>query len=217
MRREMVETYIRQLRDSLGSVRQVVPEGELRVLYERKDFTGMAQYIRNTLGLNMGLRLGFVNKGGPAGAPAWIATPVSVPLYGTEDFCRMTVTMYIRKSFLRGASFESVVLAMAHELCHVVLYAIGHEFQDQEEAVDLTAMMLGYRNFYCKGCWRDIVIEFPADRSFLRKMVDGLFGHRSGGSVTVCTHHLGYLTLEEVKFASGVMEVGLIDERMSRF
>jgi len=37
---------------------------------------------------------------------------------------------------------------IAHELSHIVLSEIGHPLADSEEAVDLTAMLLGYRDIY---------------------------------------------------------------------
>jgi hypothetical protein len=151
MRKELIETYIDSLRASFGSVRLPVAEEELQLLYNRKDYAGMVSYIRNVLRLDMGIRLGLVNSGG-RDAPAWIVGPVNMPMLGTQAFKQLTVTMYLKKSFLTEGYFEATVCAIAHELCHVVLSATWHPLRQQEEAVDLTAMLLGFRDFYVTGC-----------------------------------------------------------------
>ena len=60
--------------------------------------------------------------------------------------------MFIKKSFLDEDRFEQVVMAIAHELSHIVLHGLNHPLRECEVAVDLTAMILGYRDFYLDGC-----------------------------------------------------------------
>jgi hypothetical protein len=74
--------------------------------------------------------------------------------------------------------FEHVVMAIAHELSHIVLFRIRHPLEEVEVAVDLTAMLLGYGEFYFIGF------------ELLR------------------TEHLGslgYLTGNEIRYAAGVL------------
>jgi hypothetical protein len=44
-----------------------------------------------------------------------------------------------------------VAIAIAHELSHVVLDSIRHPLFREEKAVDLTAMLLGFRRLYLSG------------------------------------------------------------------
>lgn len=151
MRQALVESYIDRLRVSFGQIRTPIAEERLRALYDAKDYGRMVYHIQTALRLDLTVRLGLVNKGGP-NAPAWISGSVPMPMYGTEAFRQEVVTMYIRKSFLAEVLFDTVVMAIAHELCHVVLNATGHPLREQEEAVDLAAMLLGFRDFYVTGC-----------------------------------------------------------------
>src|SRR5450759_2923148 len=151
MRKQLVESYIDSLRTSLGPVRQPIAEERLRSLHDRKDYAGLVGHVKSSLSLDVRIRLGLVKKGGPD-APAWVVKPTDMPLFGTTSFQQLIITMYLRKSFLETGCFEEVVCATAHELCHIVLDAIRHPLRQQEEAVDLTAMLLGFRDFYVTGC-----------------------------------------------------------------
>jgi hypothetical protein len=151
MRKALIESYVNQLRASFGKVRLPIEEEKLRFLYDEREYGAMVHHIKTILCLSMPIRLGLVNKGGP-NAPAWIERPPYMFLFGAWLSQRRTVTMYLRKTFLAESGFEQVVLAIAHELSHLVLYGTGHTLRDQEEAVDLTAMLLGFRDFYVTGC-----------------------------------------------------------------
>jgi hypothetical protein len=191
MRQALVESYINQLRASFGRLRTPVTEEELRALYDTGDYAGMVSHIQRTLRLDVTMRLGLVNKGGP-NAPAWVEAPVPMPMYGTAEFRQLIITMYLRKAFLARGSFDEVVMAIAHELCHVVLDAIAHPLQNQEEAVDLTAMLLGFRDFYVTGC-----------RSVRRKILSP--AERLAGYEVYQISSQGYLTQEEVSHAATYM------------
>lgn len=190
MRKGLIESHINALRASFGPVRPSIAEDELQLLYNRRDYAGMANHIRNILHLDMRVFLGLVNSGGP-NAPAWIAVPAVMPLFGTPAFKRLAVTMYLRKSFLAGSCFDGVVCAIAHEFCHVILDATIHPLRLQEEAVDLTAMLLGFRDFYVTGCRS---VRDASSRE------DILAGSRVSEIRTQ-----GYLTYEEVGYAAEYM------------
>jgi hypothetical protein len=192
MRKILVESFIDKLRSSFGPAKTPIAEEPLRVLYDAKDYAGMIRHIQDILRLDMKVRLGLVNKGGPD-APAWVRRPEFMPHYGSLAFRQVTVEVYIRKSFLLESNFEQTVLAIAHELCHVVLDATGHSLRKQEEAVDLTAMLLGFRDFYVTGC---------------RSEHKGSDVHRRAFSDFWEMYQVvntGYLTLEEVSHAATYM------------
>jgi hypothetical protein len=144
VRKEFIDSHLSQL---TFQVRDPVRHGELRRLHAEQKFTDLVGAIRKIMNLSMRLRVGLVNSGG-INAPAWIEKPVPMPMYGTSEFNRTLVTMYLRKSFLAEFRFEAIVCAIAHELAHVVLSSTNHALQYSEEAVDLTAMILGFRDFY---------------------------------------------------------------------
>ncbi len=151
MRHALVESYVRQLRSSLQATAVPVEEDMLRSLYDRRSYGGLVGVIKKIMHLELRIRLGLVNNGGP-NAPAWVQCPDPMPLYGSSEFCKIEVPLYLRKSFLREVEFEQVVCAIAHELAHVVLHSLRHPLRTEEEAVDLTAMLLGFRDFYMTGC-----------------------------------------------------------------
>jgi len=151
-------------------------------MYDAGNITGLVRRIKMQLRLSSSLRIGYVNSGGLMNAPAWIEFPASLPLYGSHALRQITITMYIRKSFLQHCSFEQLVAAIAHELSHLVLTATNHQLENSEEAVDLLAMMLGFRNYFREG-YRPLT-DYCAD------------------TVT----KLGYLTVEEVNYAADLME-----------
>jgi len=111
-----------------------------------------------------------------------------MPLLGTPTFKQTLATVFLSKSFLMRANFDQVVLAVAHEIAHIVLNGTNHALRDQETAVDLTAMLLGYRDFYVGGC-ESVRVE---RRWFSR----------------VETHahqRYGYLTPDEVRYADRIL------------
>jgi hypothetical protein len=195
IRADMIQSYIAQLRASLDSVKPV-GEGRLRELFGMQDYTGMVKVIRDTMSLDLRVRVGLVNRGGPVDAPAWVSAPKPMPRFGTDEFQRTLVTVFLRRSFVSSHSFEQVTIAIAHELSHIVLFGIGHPLQDSEEAVDLTAMLLGYRDLYIVGSYCEVR---PA--SFLQRL--GQFIERRFSGVERRTFRtFGYLTPEEVKYAA---------------
>jgi hypothetical protein len=191
IRTEMIQSYIAQLRTSLGEV-QPVGEDRLRELFGKQDYTGMVKLIRDHMRLDLRVRVGLVNEGGPEGAPAWVSAPKPMPRFGTAEFQRTLVTVYLRKSFVRSHYFEEVAIAIAHELSHIVLFGIGHSLQECEEAVDLTAMLLGYRDLYVAGSYTKIY-----QSTFWQRLVEGVERH------TYRT--VGYLTPEEVRYAAVIL------------
>lgn len=122
-----------------------------RLFLDRK-FTEMFKWVRDTLGLDgIGLRVGYVNHGGPADSCAWVVNLGSIPLYGGEQFRRFRVDVFIRKTYLEEAPFEAVLSTMAHEMAHVLLYGLRHPLHRNEMATDLAAMVLGFAEVFCSG------------------------------------------------------------------
>jgi hypothetical protein len=123
-----------------------------------------------------------------------------MPLINSHEFERTLVTVYLRKSFLENNKFEKVAMAIAHEMSHVVLNGLQHPLREEEEAVDLTAMLLGYRDVYISGAEYAEV----APSRFAAKLVAEL-RRKVSGNRTRQYHWIGYLTPEEVCFAGTQM------------
>lgn len=202
MRTDMIVSYIRSLSSSLG-IRPVVDEEPLYALYEQQDFVGLVRSIRLSMRLDIRTKIGFVNSGGPQNAPAWIAMPTTMALYGSPYFSRTVITVYLRKNFLATERFETIVLAIAHEFSHVVLHALHHPLKHEETAVDLAAMILGYRDFYRKGCAVTQHLEEPPPHhhsAFGR--IRNALAKPTPRRVLVQTSSFGYLTRAEVAYAA---------------
>ena len=181
-------------------LRPPVDPGPLRALYDAKRYTALVGHMRDSLSLDIRLRVGYVFSGGPQNAPLWVDVPISIPRYGTEAFRRTTVDMYIRKEFIEGAPFGAVIEGIAHELSHIVLEGLDHPLKRYERAVDLTAMVLGYRHFTpgMEYGSRIVFSDLYSDpRKFFKGVWDELRGSRS---------QLGYLTREEGEYALKLME-----------
>lgn len=74
---------------------------------------------------------------------ATIFCPPDLPLYGTPAFNNFKVLLFISEH-TQNRSFEVFVYCIAHELTHVILYAIQHPLRSSETATDLATMILGF-------------------------------------------------------------------------
>ena len=181
---DIVERYLNRLQEALPRVPPVSVR-EIKALHNAKDYEGIVRFIRRAMNLEANLVVGWVNSGGPndkPNAPAWVLVPSDMPYHGTEAFRKLKLKMYFQKSFLEKSTYDQVGMAVAHELSHIVLDSIRHPLREEEKAVDLTAMLLGFRLLYRSACYKE---------------------RRSGNTITYRT--LGYLTREEVSLANRIL------------
>jgi hypothetical protein len=192
-----ITTWVDQLATSIV-VRPSVEPREFWEHYFRQDFTALVGAIKHSLRLDLRVRIGYVNAGGKLTAPAWIELPKTMAPYGTEAFRRTIVTLYIRKEFLQTMPFEAIVCAVAHEMSHIILEAVGHSLRDNEKAVDLTAMLLGFSDFYRRG------ITVPDSHLRYEKIIrgSGMVDSEDKRSDRMIIHKFSYLTVEEVQHAA---------------
>jgi hypothetical protein len=195
LRQQIIHAYIMSLVGSLGGVRPAVDERELRALYGQQQYTLMFAWVKEAMKLGMRLRVGYVNSGGPADAPAWVHLPERMPSYGSPAFNAMTIEVFVRRSFLSGATFEMAVWAIAHELAHIVLDATGNRLRRAEEAVDLAAMLFGFRDIMERAGH----LCTPA----IEALLDGELELPS--LAALLAPGCGYLEEDEVRFAAEVM------------
>ena len=188
-----IKGYLAQLRQALPCVAPVSARA-LKSLHKAKDYEGMLRLIRQSMNVQVRLTIAWVNSGGHKSddgreAPAWIELPAHMPRYGTAAFRDLKLTIFLRKSFLAESTYDEAAVAIAHELSHVVLDSIAHPLRRVERAVDLTAMLLGFRLLYQIACYK----EFHSERM-------------------VTTKGLGYLSPAEVNLANDI-----ISRRNARF
>src|SRR5208337_16502 len=158
-----IKAYLTQLRSVLPCVPPIAAPS-LEALHKSKNFKGMVHLIKKSMNIEgVTIRVlwvpdGAASQGAAKDAPAWIRLPPTLPPYGSQAFREMTLTMCIRKSFLRDSTYDQAAILIAHELSHVVLESIAHPLRKVEKAVDLTAMLLGFRLLYQTASykeWRD--------------------------------------------------------------
>lgn len=198
MRDSQIQEWVRTLTGSFGKLRPAVQNDEFQALHAKREYAEIIALLKRNLRLDMQLRLGFVNSGGPKGRPSWIVMPAEMPLYGTQSFRNTLVTLYFRKTFLAEAPCGALVVAAAHELSHVVLAATRHPLRETEEAADLTAMLLGYHGFFLQDSY--YLGAAPEQNHPFKgfSALSELFPGFGSGS-------LGYLTQEERCYAFGLM------------
>jgi len=122
-------------------------------MYNEQNYAGMVKFVRESMSLDIKIRLGLSNIAGPNGAPAWVEMPNPMPPFGTAELSKRPPQFHM-ESVPRSKQVRASCLRIAHELSHIVLNGISHPLREHETAVDLTAMLLGYRDIYVLGCER---------------------------------------------------------------
>lgn len=146
-RKEMVLGHVAELRKWFPP-QPPIDMREQERSFRHRQYADVVRNVRDHLKLKLPVRIGYVNRGGPENAPAFIRLPTRMPLLGSRAFEQLQVTIFLRKDFLATSDACAVTAAVAHEFSHVLLEATRHPLRNSEEAVDLTAMMLGFREAY---------------------------------------------------------------------
>lgn len=152
-----VKKYLHQLQQLLPYV-PPIPVRSIKLLHKAKDHKGIIRLIKKAMNIeDVTFVVHLVPKGAAIekrNAAAWVEIPPNMPRYGSDEFKKMTIKMYFRKSFFEKAYDEAAVV-VAHELSHVVLEFIKHPLRRCEKAVDLTAMLLGFRRLCMSACYKE--------------------------------------------------------------
>lgn len=188
----------------LGGVRQAVPRRHLEQLHRAGKYSELIASIKRSMGIELRVILGKVKSGGPERSAAWINLE-GMPPYGTLAFKRHTVNLFIRKDYLDSATLDQLVRIVAHEFAHVVLDATGSPFKRDERAVEVTAMLLGFAEYFEAGSTHIVHI---VDAEVVREpdSILGKLGHWIAKSssyrstrVTKRESRLGYLSDIEIR------------------
>jgi hypothetical protein len=195
-RQELLDSLHDTLRATFGGIHPVVPHAKLAFLFSRKDYVGLVSEIAQVLCVDLHLFVALVKSGGPAGAPAWVNIPSPMPQYGTREYKETRINVFLRNEFLATAPFETLVFAIAHELAHILLHGLHHPLRSSEEATDLTAMILGFAEYYKNGAVYKVGEQSTpvTEAYFAVSMRLEEYGN-DGGKVKV-----GYLSPEEIGY-----------------
>ena len=158
----------------------------------------MLGWIKNSMRLNLRVGLRIVDRP-ETSPPMWIETPKAMPIYGTAEFNNVRAIVNVRRDILETKPFPWIVAGFAHELSHVVLFSMGHELQHDEKAVDLTAMILGYRRYISDA---EVTKTKGALLSTLLMLLLLPFGIMFWAGTQKEKWRLGYLTSAEALAAS---------------
>jgi hypothetical protein len=64
-----------------------------------------------------------------AQAPAWVELPANMPFFGTPEFKKLSIRIFLRKEFLESHSYDKVAIAIAHELSRGMGKLCAFEFK----------------------------------------------------------------------------------------
>jgi len=193
-----VKSYLDQLKRVLPCV-PPISKGPLKALHAAQSYKGMVQLIKKAMNIeDVTFLVSWVPEGAAQqsqqkDAPAWVQLPRlpdKLPFYGTKAFKETSLKIFFRKPFLERHTYDQVAIVIAHELSHVVLDSIRHPLHREEKAVDLTAMLLGFRLLYLSGAHKE---------------------HRTSKSIQ--TETIGYLSPAEVQLANHYIEQSHADSK----
>lgn len=179
-----VKAYLDQLRRDLTYV-SPIPVQTIKTLHKKRDFGGIIKLIRRTMNVDVGLTVHWTStpSTGNPNALAWIEIPQKMPYYGTAAFKKLKLDIFMMKPFVETKPYDEFAITVAHELSHVVLKSIEHPLRNEEKAVDLTAMLLGFSYLYRKAAHTSRWIN----------------------DTTIQNSHLGYLSEREISRASKIL------------
>lgn len=194
---ELIEDNLRQLVGAIGHVAPPIDADILGQLYLRGDYPAMLGWIKNSMRIELRIGLRVVDPEEPS-PPLWIETPNPMPLPGSPEQRRARAVVNARRDWLNAKPFGWIVAGFAHELSHVVLFALDHPLQHEEKAVDLTAMIYGYDRFIVTA---EATTTHWNPWSILLSIVLLRFGVLFVQRPAQSTERLGYLTRAEAETA----------------
>lgn len=189
--RSEIEVYTQKLLRFFHAYRREFPLTSTHSLmdaWEQEKVAEMVSVLSKHMGIGCDLRLSLV-KDDFVGldAPAWTEVPKYFPFIDTAEYRTTEVTIFVRKSALDTWQFDSLIVALAHELSHIVLESFQQGFEKVEEAVDITAIILGFGRFYIRGSYVKLLSPIVAD---------------NGEQWIMEEAQLGYLSREEIRWVA---------------
>lgn len=146
MNHAVIRSHITLLIDILGKPRPPIHPGELVLLCVQKRYPEMFEAIKKDLGLTSELLVTFVEGSTIDNKGMRITIPQKMwkTMYG-KTYGESAIEVRVANEFLLQPSPGLIAFAMAHELCHLLLAIKEPRLFKRELAVDISAMLLGYR------------------------------------------------------------------------
>jgi hypothetical protein len=112
---------------------------------------------------------------------AKVHLPCFVPIYGTDQFNRLKITVEMRETGKKH--FYAFIRSLSHELAHIILHSTRHDLHQSEIATELCTLVFGFSDFMRKGSIYKIV---------------------KNGELHRCT--IGYLTEDQIRHSTQYIE-----------
>ena len=188
---DLIQRHLEQLIGLFTRINPPVDLNSLRILHGKGDLAGMTQWTCDfmALGINIGVKP--AASGAPVNeqAPMWIEARSSLPRIGTPEFSLSHANICFHSGTIEELPFELIVAGIAQALAHLVLHSTRHPLQLDGKAIDLTAMIFGFRGFG--------EMEIGFDEADIREM---LFSSMPIPRLV----HFGFLTGLEAIFAQAL-------------
>lgn len=161
MRTVVLDYYLDQARELFGEPRKAVDQEKLLNRFKDQNYAGMMGAIQTSLELKVPLRIGWQRGPMPKQyAPIRVEGPDLSEIRQTST--PRPYTVYLYKQVIGLMSFEMTVMGLAHLLTHLVLYHKQSPLVDDPAGVDVTAMLLGFHEFYTKQSAHVYIQEYGA-------------------------------------------------------
>ncbi len=155
-RRLELKSIVEKLRISLPVVKKIDDE-KLRQFFNSQQYREMVSFMKNHMRIDCRILLkcmdgqNNVTQNGDhvRSTPAFVTLPEQFPLYGSTAYKNLQIKLTYYKAYAERFHYFSMMIA--HELSHIVLYSINHELKHNEEATDITAIMLGFETYFELG------------------------------------------------------------------
>jgi len=208
LRQIHIDRYIEDIRTAIGGVKDRVPSAELYTLCRGKKYAELVRCIRDQMCLErfpMRVNVDHI----PSGFSAFIERD-RLSLYTDPDHLlkAANIRLTLSRDMVRTSHADVVIFAIAHELSHILLEALGSGLARFEMAIDVTAMMAGYAEYYRDGkislsASSHLSAEWFLPLDDIVRVCD--YFRRPPGAAQM-TQDVGYLTQEEVLYVMGCIE-----------
>lgn len=204
LRLALINKYLKEIDQMIGGVKDAVPCEIMYSHHASGDFAQIVSKVCTQMGLH-GIPMKVRVHQTPPGVAAYVERHMDVNSNISKVISKSKgATITLSSKMVNTAPADTTIFAIAHELSHVLLDVHQSQIAEFEMAVDLTAMMSGYAEYYLDG--REYLVQLRR-LSTSSNLPEDIFGKRikSAGSslksnVPTRKHTVGYLTELEIVY-----------------